>query len=445
VPLGDLVKIYTCGPTVYNFAHIGNFRTYLFEDLMRRTLQLLGYRVEQVMNLTDVDDKTIHGATAQGVSLAVYTQTYIDAFFQDLDALGIQRAEHYPRATDYFPQMIQMIEQLLEKGTAYRGSDKSIYFSIARFPQYGALAHLKPDQKLVVERTDDDEYDKEQAADFVLWKAYDPARDGTTFWESPFGRGRPGWHIECSAMALSLLGQTLDIHVGGIDNLFPHHENEIAQSESITGKPFVRYWLHAEHLMVDGRKMSKSLGNFYTLRDLLAKGYTGSEVRWLLLQGHYKTPLNFTLAGLEAARQSLQRLRDCIQRVEKLPPQGASEPMEPRLTQALLDFRAALADDFNSAAAVAVLFDLVREIHQLCDTGRLGQPTAVLAFFNEVDKVLNVLHPQSAPPPPEALELLRQRDAARASRNWPLADQLRDQITQLGFTIEDSPTGSRLK
>lgn len=447
VPHGPTVKLYTCGPTVYDYAHIGNFRTYVFEDLLRRTLRFLGYRVEQAMNLTDVDDKTIRGALGRSIPLDEYTKIYIEAFFLDLKSLGIEAVEHYPRATDYIPQMIQLTQQLLDKGIAYRSSDGSIYFSIRRFPHYGCLAHLKPDQMIATGRVAEEEYDKEQVADFVLWKAHDPERDGEIFWESPFGRGRPGWHIECSAMAMSLLGETLDIHCGGIDNLFPHHENEIAQSEAATGKKFARYWLHSEHLMVDGRKMSKSLGNAYTLRDLVGKGYTGGEVRWLMLQGHYRMPLNFTLPSLDAARQSLQRLRDCVTRLSSLTPVTDAEDISARLAKARTEFTAALSDDLNASAALAVLFDLVRELHALADARRLGpaQGRNALDFFQAIDTVLNVLIAEEAPPPPEALELLAQRNAARAARNWPEADRLRAEITALGFTIEDSATGSRLK
>lgn len=312
--------LYTCGPTVYNFAHIGNFRTYVFEDLLRRSLLFFGFHVKQVMNLTDVDDKTIRGATELGVSLEEFTRPYIDAFFEDLDTLNIQRVEHYPAATEYIAEMITLIQGLMDKGVAYRGQEGSIYFAIDRFPSYGRLSHLQmEDLKAGASQAVSlDEYEKENACDFVLWKAYDPARDGKIYWESPFGPGRPGWHTECSAMALKLLGESVDIHVGGVDNIFPHHENEIAQSESFSCCRFVRYWLHAEHLLVDHKKMSKSLGNFYTLRDLVKKGYSGKEVRYLLLQTHYRTQLNFTFAGLEAARTVRQRFADFIRRLEEI-------------------------------------------------------------------------------------------------------------------------------
>lgn len=317
---GKVIRMYTCGPTVYNFAHIGNFRCYVFEDLLRRTLKFFGFKVEQVMNLTDVDDKTIKGALEKKVSLAEFTKPYIQAFFEDLETLNIEKVEHYPAATDYFAEMITIIQGLLEKGIAYRGKEGSVYFAIDRFPSYGRLSHLHlKDLRInASESNAADEYDKENISDFVLWKAYDPERDGNLFWESPFGPGRPGWHIECSAMAMKLLGPSIDIHVGGVDNMFPHHENEIAQSEAYSCCHFVKHWLHVEHLLVNHKKMSKSLGNFFTLRDLLAKGYTGPQVRYLLLQAHYRTQLNFTLEGLDAAVSSLQRLDDFIHRLREI-------------------------------------------------------------------------------------------------------------------------------
>lgn len=317
---GKTLKMYTCGPTVYNFAHIGNFRTYVFEDLLRRSLQFFGFKVEQAMNITDVDDKTIRGAIEKKISLNAFTEPFTKAFFEDLKTLYIEPVEHYPKATDYIPEMIAIIQKLLEKGIAYEGADKSIYFAIRQFPSYGRLSHLHLGelQTGASQRVAADEYDKENASDFVLWKAYDPERDGDIFWESPFGPGRPGWHIECSAMAMKLLGESIDIHVGAVDNMFPHHENEIAQSEGYSCCRFVRHWLHSEHLLVDHKKMSKSLGNFYTLRDLLAKGYTGRQVRYMLLQTHYRTQLNFTFVGLDAAVSSLQRLSDFIRRLQAL-------------------------------------------------------------------------------------------------------------------------------
>jgi cysteinyl-tRNA synthetase len=317
---GRTIRMYTCGPTVYHFAHIGNFRTYVFEDLLRRAIKFFGFFIQQVMNLTDVDDKTIKGALEKKISLDAFTKPFKEAFFEDLKTLGIERVEYYPQATDYIPEMITIIQTLIEKGIAYRSHDGSIYFAIAKFPSYGRLSHLHLNelQAGASQRMAVDEYDKENVSDFVLWKAYDPVRDGDIFWESPFGKGRPGWHIECSAMAMKLLGESIDIHVGGVDNMFPHHENEIAQSEGYSSRNFVKHWLHAEHLLVDHKKMSKSLGNFYTLRDLQGKGYTGRQIRYMLLQTHYRTQLNFTLAGLDAAAHTLTRLSDFILRLQDI-------------------------------------------------------------------------------------------------------------------------------
>jgi cysteinyl-tRNA synthetase len=317
---GKVIRMYTCGPTVYNFAHIGNFRTYVFEDLLRQAIKFFGFPIKQVMNLTDIDDKTIKGAIENKISLDAFTQPFKEAFFEDLQTLGIERVEHFPEATHYIPEMITMIQKLLDKGIAYVGQDLSVYFAIAKFPSYGRLSHLRLDELQVgaSDRVSADEYDKENASDFVLWKSYDPKRDGEIYWESPFGKGRPGWHIECSAMAMKLLGESIDIHVGGVDNMFPHHENEIAQSEACTCRQFVKHWLHSEHLLVDHKKMSKSLGNFYTLRDLLQKGYTGPQVRYLLMQTHYRTQLNFTFAGLDGAASTLERLSAFIRRLEDI-------------------------------------------------------------------------------------------------------------------------------
>lgn len=450
-PLEDrIIRMYTCGPTVYNYAHIGNFRTYVFEDLLRRTLKFFNYKVEQVMNITDIDDKTIRGALQQNKTLKQFTDYYTQAFFQDLDALNIERVEHYPLATDFVPQMIAIIETLLQKDVAYRGSDQSIYFSIRHFPQYGRLSHLKMDDLKAgaSERVATDEYNKENIADFVLWKAYDAERDGDVYWESPFGKGRPGWHIECSAMAMSILGETLDIHVGGVDNMFPHHENEIAQSEACTGCQFVRHWLHSEHLLVDHKKMSKSLGNFYTLRDLMKMGFSGREVRFLLLNSHYRMQLNFTTQGLEASRATLQRFADFIERLKKIQtPNG--EDVSELLRSTLTSFEEALADDLNISVALAALFELMRRINQLCDEERISQKTAkqVIDFFHNVDRVLGVIpfEKDKLEIPTELLDALRRREEARKAKNWPEADKQRELITSAGYLIEDTSSGPRLK
>lgn len=444
------VQIYTCGPTVYHYVHIGNLRTFIFEDLLRRTLKFFNYRVMQVMNLTDVDDKTIRGALKEKVSLNDFTSKYKEAFFEDLKTLKIEPAEHYPAATDYIPQMIQMIETLLKKGMAYLGSDQSIYFPISKFPNYGCLSHFKLGELKMggSERVAVDEYDKENVADFVLWKAYEPDRDGDIFWESPFGKGRPGWHLECSTMAIELLGETLDIHVGGIDNMFPHHENEIAQSEAYSGKRFADLWMHAEHLIVDGKKMSKSLGNFFTLRDLLQRGYSGVEIRYMLLHTHYKTQLNFTLAGLDAVKSSLGRLQDFIYRLLHYEGGKEGEVFEFHLEKAAHEFARGLADDLNISHALAALFDFVREVNILLDEKIISRDSAerALLFLKQLNQVLDVLDfSQTSDIPSEIQDLFEKRAIARKEKNWTLADELRDQITAKGYAIEDGISGGRLK
>jgi len=441
--------LYTCGPTVYNFAHIGNFRTYVFEDFFRRTLEHLGLKVKHVMNITDVEDKTIRGAIEKGESLEAFTTFYKEAFFKDMKALGVLPAHHYPLATDHIPEMIAMIETLLDKKLAYQGKGGSIYFSIHHFPSYGKLSHLKLKELKVgaSKRVASDEYEKDSAADFVLWKAYDPERDGDVFWESPFGKGRPGWHIECSAMATKLLGETIDIHMGGVDNIFPHHENEIAQSEGCSGKAFARYWIHVEHLIVEGKKMSKSLGNFYTLRDLLKKGYTGKEVRYLLLSSHYRTQLNFTLEGLNAARQALQRLADFIYRLKQVQKEGPADVSQ--LPKVKAAFKEALLDDLNIAEALAALFDFVREINGMIDAKTLTTKgaEACLALLKSFDEVLGVLffEEKEEAIPSLVLEAFEKREEARRKKDWAEADKQRDFIQSKGYIIEDSPTGSRVK
>ena len=448
-PGREELLVYTCGPTVYHYAHIGNFRTYVFEDLLRRTLRYFGTRVVQVMNLTDVDDKTIRGARKQGVDLKQYTHTYKQAFFRDLKTLNIEPVEFYPAATDYITAMIAMIEKLLEKKMAYRGKSRDIFFAIAQFPNYGRLSHLDLSalKAGASERVAADEYEKEAAADFVLWKAYDPDRDGEIYWDSPFGKGRPGWHIECSAMATKLLGDTVDLHVGGVDNIFPHHENEIAQSEACSNHLFVRHWAHCEHLIVEGKKMSKSLGNFYTLRDLIDRGYTGREVRYLLIATHYRTQLNFTFEGLNSARQALSRLRSFIERLRALAhPKGQS--LTPILNQAQVAFDQALADDLNISVALAALFDFVRAVNAACDEEKVSVEGAsnAMAFLRSIDQVLGFLPlEQETPVPEDILEALEKRKVARQNKDWATADEQRNYIEQKGYQIEDTANGSYVR
>lgn len=448
-----VIRMYTCGPTVYDFAHIGNFRTYVFEDLLHRTLEFFGFQVEQVMNLTDIDDKTLKGAMAKKIPLREYTDPYIDAFFADIKTLRIKKAAHYPRATDYIPQMVEIIQGLLKKGAAYQSKDGSVYFSIRHFPCYGKLSHLKLNElKEGASEADgiiQDEYDKDNASDFVLWKSYDPTRDGGIFWESSLGKGRPGWHIECSAMAMDLLGKTIDIHCGGVDNIFPHHENEIAQSECYSGKPFVKHWVHVEHLLVDHKKMSKSLGNFYTLRDLLKKGYSPEEIRYMLLQTHYRVQLNFTFQELDAVRSALTRIQDFARRLHEIASSTIYGKVEKILLKAKENFTSALRDDMNISLALSSIFDLVREGNTLCDQQEIGKKEAgeILHLLETFDQVLQVLplKPQEIAVPKEIEEALHKREQARKEKNWKLADELRDFIYAQGYFIEDTPSGLRVK
>lgn len=453
-PLYDnVVRMYTCGPTVYHYVHIGNLRTFVFEDILRRTLKFFGYSVIQAMNITDIDDKTIRGATEKKLKLIDFTNPYQNAFFVDIGELGIEKVEFYPRATDYINHMIDFINKLLDKGIAYKSKDKSIYYSIEKFPQYGRLSHLKLEElKAGAGETavNADEYDKEQVSDFVLWKAYDEKRDGSIFWDSPFGPGRPGWHLECSTMAHELLGETLDIHVGGVDNIFPHHENEIAQSESFTGKTFAKLWMHAEHLLVNHKKMSKSLGNFYTLRDLLPKGYSGIDVRYMLMHTHYRTQLNFTLEGLEGAKQSVVRLNDFAKRMKEIAEQKGDATPEIReiLKGSLNNFASHMANDLNISAALATIFDLMRDINIYYDKGKLTTRDAaeVLYLLQEFNRILGIFNfAKEESIPQELLDLLNKREEARRTKDFKTADACRNEIDEKGFRIEDTPHGARLK
>lgn len=443
------VGLYTCGPTVYNVAHIGNFRAYVFEDVLKRTLNFCGYRVRHVMNLTDVDDKTIRDSRAAGTSLAAFTQRFKEAFFEDSNRLRIAPADVYPAATEHIPEMIRLIQTLLEKDIAYQAEDGSVYFSIARWPSYGQLVHIDPDQLRAGVRISHDEYAKESVADFALWKRWTEA-DGDVAWDSPWGRGRPGWHIECSAMSSRYLGPHFDIHCGGIDNMFPHHEDEIAQSEAANGCTFVNVWLHCAHLVVDGEKMSKSLGNFYTLRDVLERGYSGREIRYVLLATHYRQALNFSFRACDDARAALQRLDALRARLEEAArlPGGVSGPAQAAAAEALEAFRAALEDDLNVSAALAALFDLVRDINRLLDAGAVAGPgaTALLATLDRFDAVLAVLSPDDAEgTPQDILALAAERQAARQARDFARADRIRDQLAAAGWVVEDTPKGPRVR
>ncbi len=447
------VRMYTCGPTVYDFAHIGNFRTFVFQDILRRFLRMKGYELRQVMNLTDVDDRIIQNAAAAHISIFEYTGKYIQAFTEDTRILDIEEPEYLVRATDHIGDMVGLIERLASKDLTY-ASDGSIYFRIARFPGYGKLSKIDMSGIQAGARVDVDRYEKADARDFALWKAPKP---GEHFWEAPIGPGRPGWHIECSAMAMKYLGETLDIHTGGVDLTFPHHENEIAQSEAATGKPFVRFWLHAEHLLVDGEKMSKSLGNFYTLRDLLAKGQKPSSIRYLLASVPYRRQLNFTMDGLQQAASSVERLRNFVTRVRagKFPP---GETAGARIRQAERAFEEGLEDDLNTALALAAIFNLVRDVNTAIDRGefRQGDVPKTLAALEKFDAVFAVLADEdreklralglesasTAPDDAEIEALVAERQSARKRRDYRLADHLRQQLADRGILLEDTRDGS---
>ena len=451
-PLADnTIRLYTCGPTVYNFAHIGNFRAYTFEDILRRVIQFNGMKIKQVMNLTDVDDKTIRGANAAGVKLTDYTKTYKDAFFADLKKLNVQPAEIYPAATDHIPEMIALVQKLVEKGIAYQSEDGSVYFAVTKFPGYGKLAHIDFDNQRTGARCAADEYDKENVGDFALWKAWEES-DGPVGWDSPWGRGRPGWHIECSAMSMKYLGETFDLHTGGIDNLFPHHENEIAQAEAATGKDFVKTWMHCAHLRVNGEKMSKSLGNFFTLRDLIEKGWTGREIRYVLINAHYRSGLNFAFTALEDARKSLARIDACVDALTALAEKLKGTDVEVSGTapafavKCLEDFTSSVNDDLNVPKAFAALFELVRETNAaLSGAQPFGFSAArLLDVFKRMDEVLGVIFfgkAEKAEVPVEIQAMLDERAAARAAKNWAESDRLRDALAAAGWLVKDSKAG----
>lgn len=437
-----IVRMYTCGPTVYNFAHIGNFRAYIFEDLLRRYLKFKGYQVKQVMNITDVDDKIIRSANQQGVDIDTFTASYRQAFFEDLDTLGIERAEIYPRATEHIPEMVALIQQLLDKKVAYRSEDGSIYFKVAAFPGYGQLTRLNISQMRQGARVASDEYEKEELHDFALWKSW-KEEDGAVFWETHLGRGRPGWHIECSAMSTKYLGNHFDIHTGGVDNIFPHHENEIAQTEAATGEKFVNYWLHCEHLLVNGEKMSKSLGNFIYPRQLFAQGYEPAAIRYTLLTTHYRQKLNFTFDKLDVSTKSVIRLRDFYNSLD-----GGQESQDNRinqmLTKAAQEFEAALDDDLNISEAVAVIFTCMHEVNNFRKATQLttAETHAIRSLWERFDTILNVLKVPEKQLTAEEQTLIEQRTAARKAKNWVEADRIRQILAEKGIVLEDTPQGT---
>lgn len=445
------VGMYCCGPTVHNFAHIGNFRTFVCSDFLRRYLSFRGYDVRHVMNITDVEDKIIAAVRKSGRSLKDYTGEYEKAFLEDFDALNCLRPSELPHATDFVPEIIRLIETLVAQGFAYQASDGSVYFSIEKYrkagKKYGQLLNLNFEELRVGERVSADEYAKEAVGDFALWKARVP-EDGPVFWPSPWGEGRPGWHIECSAMSMKLLGASFDLHVGGEDLIFPHHEDEIAQSEGSgaqkPGERFVKHWLHVAHLLVEGRKMSKSLGNYFTLRDLLQKGFSGREIRYLLLSSHYRESFNFTLDGLAGARAALGRIDELAGKLKEIAAGASSEPSGP-LVRSCTE---ALDEDLNVAAAWGHVFEWVRETNRAIAEGKIGAAEAAghLATWERLDAVFGIgLKETSAEAPPELQALLEERERARKARNFARADEIRNELKAQGWVIEDTPKGPKLK
>jgi cysteinyl-tRNA synthetase len=449
------VSLYTCGPTVYNFAHIGNLRTFLFQDLLKRTFQAAGHEVRHCMNITDVEDKIIRDSQgtlpadasneARHEAMKALTDRFTGIFLEDLETLQVQKADFLPRATAYIPQMIGLVQALEAKGLAYP-REGSVYYRIAGLPQYGCLAHLDREGMQAGASVDADEYERDSVTDFVLWKA---AKPGEPWWDSPWGPGRPGWHIECSAMGLELLGERVDIHSGGVDLIFPHHENEIAQSEGCLGHRWVNHWVHGEFLMVEGQKMAKSLGNFFTLRDLVAKGVDPIALRYAIQSNHYRKVLNFSFEGLRAAENSLKRIRAFRKRMEGEGQPGGgpwAEAIEPavRLGQAREQFWAAMADDLNTPEALAAIFTLISDLNAHDDHAALGREErdAVLAFLDETDAIFAAWPHEEASLDAEVETLIEARRAAKAAKNWPEADRVRDQLKALGIVLEDRKDGT---
>jgi len=447
-PASDgIVRMYTCGPTVYDYAHVGNFRTFTFVDLLRKWLRASGFKLDHVMNVTDVDDKIIRNAVAQHKSLNEYTEIYTRAFLEDCATLRLERPEKLTPATEHIQDMVSAIERLCQTGHTYE-SEGSTYFRISTFPSYGKLSHNDFSGNISGARVDVDEYDKADVRDFALWKA---PKEGEPAWETAIGPGRPGWHIECSVMAIKYLGETLDIHAGGVDLVFPHHENEIAQSESLTGKPFARFWLHAEFLMVEGQKMSKSLGNYFTLRDILAKGHAPEAIRYLLLSVPYRKQLNFTFDGLKSAATAIDRLRNFKLRLETdMFPEGGNQAMSERTAKAMADFSASLDDDLNTAEALAAVFEYVRDANSAMDSGefRRDNVRGALEFLEKFDSIFDVIKPsaRAGELSDEQVDgLIGERTAAKKSKDFARADQIRQQLSDQGIILEDTKSGVRWK
>jgi len=441
------VKMYSCGPTVYNHLHIGNLRTFLWSDLLRRYLEWRGYRVTQVMNITDVEDKIIRNAAAAGMDLNYYTAPYIESFYESLKALRIRPADAYPRATEFIPQMVELVQVLTERGHTYV-ADGSTYFKVGSMPDYGKLSQVEIDRTSEYSRIENDEYEKESARDFVLWKA---KKENEPSWQTPLGEGRPGWHLECSAMSMRLLSETFDIHTGAVDLIFPHHENEIAQSEGATGKPFVRFWIHGEHLNIDAQKMSKSLGNIYTLREIAEMDYDPLALRYALLSVPHRTKLNFTTQSLDDARSALQRIELFLMRLDELSKSAVHDAKqgdghaEELIGKFLISFEEAMDDDLNTAGALAALFTLIRDGNTAIDAGRISAADAegLRTALMKVDPVLDLFPKRDTSLDEEVEKLIEARQAARKSRNFAESDRIRDELLAKGIILEDTAQGVR--
>ena len=435
------VKLYTCGPTVYDTAHIGNFRTFIFEDLLKRFLVFKGYEVYHVMNITDVDDKTIKRAITEEITINELTLKYTEEFMNDIKSLKILPADKYPRATDHIDEMIKMIQALEENGYAYETEDHSVYFRLDAYDSYGQLTQIDLTQQRVNERIINDEYSKDNPQDFALWKARDDD-DGKIYWESPWGRGRPGWHIECSAMSIKYLGNHFDIHCGGVDNIFPHHENEIAQSVSATQEPFVNYWMHSEYLQIHGDKMSKTLGNYYKISDLISEGFTAEEIRFTLLNAHYRSKLDFSLKQKQEARTTIQRITDFQQRLLELKDSSETESSIPDEFE---EFVAALDDDLDTPKAFAIFFGWIRSMNKLLDRGefKFSQINGGLDFIEKFDDLFAII-PDAESIPQNIYDLIKKREKARLKQDWKTADKIRNQLYQEGWLVADSPSGPKV-
>tara|TARA_B100001013_G_scaffold238669_2_gene147087 strand:- start:1357 stop:2760 length:1404 start_codon:yes stop_codon:yes gene_type:complete len=442
------VSIYCCGPTVYDFAHIGNFRTFLFEDIIIRYLKYKGYKIKFVMNITDVDDKTIAASIKNGKSLKEYTNKFTEEFFKDLDSLKITKATLYPKATDYIKEIEEYIKKLEKGGYAYQ-SDASYYFSISKFKEYGKLSGINVDSSKTKSRLTNDEYSKEEVQDFALWKAWEE-NDGDAYWNNILGKGRPGWHIECSVMSTKILGKQIDIHAGGTDLIFPHHENEIAQSEAVSSQQFVKYWIHSEHLIVEGKKMSKSEGNYFTLRNLLEKGYDQRAIRFLLISSHYRSQLNFTLDGINQAKENIDRIQETYSKIIDYKTKNGRDSDLSKITkEAKIEFENAMDDDLDMPVALASIFGFVREINKYLDKEQILEENKleITEYFKSINKILGVLSNETInfEISDDIKILVAERDEARNMKDWKKSDEIREELSRRGYIVEDTEKGTRIK